>query len=265
MLQNTDYLSKVNTTKKPRPTAAVLYGTPGIGKTSIAANMPKPIFLIDQNELGVETLRNQGLIPIDTPVLPTAECWETTLEMLAQLATAKHDYKTLVVDTIGGIEGLCHTFVCETKYNGNWGEDGFAGYGRGYERSVQEWKKILYAFNQCRAAGLGVMLLAHSIVKPHRDPAGGDFDRYVPALHHKTWDATHRWADLILFCSYDNAAVKGKSGKAKGRTGEPMMWTEYSAAYDAKNRHNLPDVIPMGNSGAEAWNNLKNELAKGKQ
>lgn len=266
MLQTkTNYLDAVNKAKKPRPTAAVLYGPPGIGKTSIGAQMAAPIFLIDRNEQGVETLRNQDLIPPETAVLPVAEDWESVLEMVNQLAAGGHEYKTLVVDTIGGIEWLCHTHVCETKFGGKWGDDGFASFQRGYELALPEWKRILTAFDKCRDAGMGVMLLGHSVVKPHRDPAGADFDRYVPALHHKTWGITHRWADMILFCNYDNTAQKDKAGRAKGRTGEPLMWTKYSAAFDAKNRHNLPECIPMGTSAREAFGNLRNALTEARK
>jgi hypothetical protein len=43
------------------------------------------------------------------------------------------------------------------------------------------------------------------------------------------------------------------------------MFTEYAAAYDAKNRHALPESIDMGTSGKEAWDNFANAMKSGRK
>ena len=43
---------------------------------------------------------------------------------------------------------------------------------------------------------------------------------------------------------------KGKGGKSR------VLYTEYSPAFDAKNRLGLPPVLDMGSNGTEAWANL---------
>ena len=47
--------------------------------------------------------------------------------------------------------------------------------------------------------------------------------------------------------------------------GERIILTEWSPAADAKNRHNLPDEIPMGCSAKEAWTNFIDAVKSGKQ
>ena len=251
-----DFLSEVSTEVKERPSASVMYAPPGLGKTSFGAAIPGAVFLIDAQELGIETLKRSGQVPADIPVLPTAQDWAMVLAILKQLAAGKHKYKALVIDTIGGLERLCHQFVCDTMYGGNWGEKGFAGYGRGYESALPEWRLLLNALDDCRDSGLSIVCLTHSIVKPHKNPLGEDYDRFVPDLHHKTWNLTHRWADMVLFGNY-HVEVDDSGSRAKGKGGhDRVLHTEYSAAFEAKNRHGLPEEIPMGASGKAAWANL---------
>jgi hypothetical protein len=126
--------------------------------------------------------------------------------------------------------------------------------------ALPEWRQMLQLCDRLRnEKGMMIVGLAHSIVKPFKNPVDADYDRFIPDLHHKTWAVTSKWTDIILFANYFVAVDKGRSGKerAKGKGGgDRVMYTEYQAAFDAKNRHNLPDEIDMGKSGKEAWDNL---------
>lgn len=236
----------------------MVYGLPGIGKTSLGAAMPGRVFLIDDKEDGIHTLQASGLAPSDVPVLPAATSWLDVLSMLEVLASGEHSYKALVIDTLGGLERLCHEYVCSKHFDNDWGDKGFASYQRGYEVSLPYWREILNALDRLRNdRQMGVLCLAHSIVRPFKNPVGEDFDRYIPDLHHKTWALTHKWADMVLFLNYYVETTSKREGRVKGRGGQVrLMHTEYSAAWEAKNRHALPDEISMGGGGSEAWGNL---------
>lgn len=251
-----NWLSEISTDVGNRPTAAVVYGPPGIGKTSIGAATPNPVFLIDDQEDGVSTLKASKLIAADLPVLPAVQTWEEVLEALTAL-DAEHGYKTLVIDTLGGLERLCHEFVCRTEFKGVWGEKGFSGYARGYEVSLPHWREMLNKLDRLRQhRGIRILALAHSIVRPFKNPEGDDYDRYIADMHHKTWAVTHKWADMILFANY-YVEIDDSGARTKGKGGQSRFFnTEYHAAYDAKNRHGLPPAIEMGASGTEAWTNL---------
>lgn len=235
----------------------MIYGPPGIGKTSIGAATPSPVFLIDDQEDGVSTLKASKLIAADVPVLPAVSKWEDVGEVLDQLTAGKHEFRTLVIDTLGGLERLCHEFVCRTEYNGNWGEKGFTGYARGFEASLPHWRLLLKKLDRLRSdRGMAIVALAHSLVRPYKNPEGDDYDRWIADLHHKSWSVTHKWADMILFANY-HVKVDDSGPRAKGKGGQVRFFNaEHHAAYDAKNRHGLPAMIPMGSSGSEAWNNL---------
>lgn len=257
-----NYLAGVTTEAPPRPSASVIYGPPGVGKTSIGASFPSALFLVDGGELGVDTLKRGGQIH-DVPVLPPAKHWHDVLGTIRELIESEHDYKTLVVDTIGGMERLCHEFVCARDFKGDWGDQGFASYNKGYEVALPEWHIFLAALDELRdKRGMGILLLAHSHTKPHKNPEGEDFDRILPAVHHKTWAKTHKWADLVGYYRYYVVTEKSSSGaKAKGKGGKAReLVVEYSAAFDAKNRHGLPASINMGASGAESFQKLSEAI-----
>lgn len=242
----------------------VIYGPPGIGKTSVGAAVPSPVFLVDDQEDGINTLKSSTLVAADTPVLPPSKAWEDVLGQLDALANDDHEYKYLVIDTFGGLERLCHEYVCRRFYKGDWSESGFLSYSKGYDVSLPEWRTMLNKLDRLRTdKGMGILALAHSHVKPFKNPEGEDYDRYIVDMHPKTWAVTHKWADMILFANYYVEIDKGKSGRerAKGKGGQSRFFnTEHHAAYDAKHRHGLPADISMGDSGQEAWDNLKNEI-----
>ena len=245
--------------------AAVAYGRPGVGKSSLGAAIPGRVFLVDDKELGIETLKANGLVAKDIPVLPPVSKWQDALDILKQLASAKHDYKALVIDALGGFERMCHEYVVAERFRGEWGEKGFSGFQRGYEVSLPEWRLFLNHLDDCRANGMSIMMLGHSIVKPYKNPDGDDYDTYTPDVHWKTWNLTHRWADMVLFLNY-HVEISQDGGRSKGRGGqERIMYTEHHAAYEAKNRCALPTEIEMGHSGVEAWANLKAAIDAGRK
>ena len=247
----------------------IFYGPPGIGKTSFAAAIPGVVFLCDQSELGILTLKDAGLVSADVPVFPPISTFLETLDALEQLRTGEHKYGCLAIDAMGGFERLMHEEVCRRDYSGEWGERGFGGYQRGFDVSLADWRKFLNALDRLRdERSMSVVLLGHAKVSPFKNPEGPDFDRYNVDVHHKTWALTHKWSDMVLFANYEVAfaANDQHKQKAKAKGGQTrMMYTEHHAAWDAKNRHNLPPEIEMGNSGQEAWTNLVTAIKEGRK
>ena len=95
---------------------------------------------------------------------------------------------------------------------------------------------------------MGIIALAHSRVPSFKNPEGPDYDRIVPDLHGKTWALTHKWADSVLYLSYETHVMPaGSDAKGKARGGSRRkLYTEHTAAFDAKNRHGLPAEIDGG-------------------
>ena len=194
------------------------------------------------------------------------DCWENCLGMIGELTTEKHGRKTLVVDTINGMEKLANIHTCNRDYGGDIGEKGFMSYQSGYRAvAMGDWKELLIALDKLRVERqMMVILLAHTGAAKVPNPMGMDYQKFAPAFDGRwAWDSTYAWADIVLFADFDVAVMKEKGeSKAKGRGGDRrVLRTNWQPGFDAKNRHGFLDEIEMGNSGQEAWNNLAAALA----
>jgi hypothetical protein len=156
---------------------------------------------------------------------------------------------TLVIDTIDWAEMLCNEAVC-AQHNKSGIED--FGYGKGYVYAAEEFGRFLNMLSDIIEAGIHVVLTAHSqIVKFEQPDEMGAYDRYQLKLGAKTGSRTaalvKEWADMVLFLNYKTFSVaaddSGRKHKAQG--GARVMYTTHHPAWDAKNRHGLPDELPL--------------------
>ncbi len=229
--------------------------------------MTKPIFIETKGETGLETLISHGRLP-EVPHFPEVQSWEELMGAIETLTLDEHDFRTLVIDTANGGERLCHEFVCNRDFGGDWGDKGFTGYMRGFEVSLAEWRTFLNKLDTLRATKqMAIVLLCHTKVKPFKNPEGPDFDRYQPDMHEKTWGLTAKWSDVVLFGNFDVTVQKDSANSKKGKASGGqirILYTERHAAYDAKNRLGLPGEIEMGDSPAEAWRNFMTVVKEGR-
>jgi AAA domain len=261
-----DFAAMVQTTGAGLPNRYVIYGREGIGKTSLAAQMPTPLFLQMKGETGLETLISAGQLP-ETPHLPETGNWNELTDALGWILESQHSYKTLIIDALNGAERLCHEHVCQRDFDGDWSEKGFLGYQRGYEVALADWRGFLSQLDTIRLQRkTTIVLLSHAKISTFKNPEGADFDRYQPDATPKTWNLTHKWADAVLFWNYEvqiaqvqeNRKAGTKKGKLIGQ--RRILCTQNHGAYDAKNRLGLEPEIDMGTSPQEAWAALRSAI-----
>jgi hypothetical protein len=103
-----------------------------------------------------------------------------------------------------------------------------------------------------------ILTLCHTRAATYKNPEGPDYDRYTPDLHAKTWGLTHKWADFVVFLNFSvHVEAARNQTKGKGHGGRRrVLYTTRTAAWDAKNRHGLPDEIDSGDSAIDLWNNF---------
>jgi hypothetical protein len=207
----------------------VVYGVPGIGKTSFAASAPDPIVI------GTED-GSTRYGATETPVAKTIDDVEDTLKDLLKT----EQYKTVVIDALDGIEALCDESVCRERKVKSI-ED--IGYGKGTVMSNERFAALVKIFEDLRTSGRNVILIAHSHVKTVNDPTQpAAYDRHQLKLREKNSAKVSEWADAVLFATYEMfVKTEGKSikGKAYG-DGKRVVYTERRPAWDAKNRDGLP-------------------------
>ena len=191
----------------------MLIGTEGSGKTTTAAYAPNSVILMARGEYGYETLYQHNRAPERSCIALTT--WVETLAILDDLAANPGEHKLVALDAMGGFERLCHEHVCDVEFKGVWGEKGFMSYHRGYSIAIPEWVTFLCKLDALRNAGMTVLLLAHSQIKPFKNPVGDDYDRFTSDCHEKTWGQTHKWADGVFFLNF-LTITDDKKGRARG-------------------------------------------------
>ena len=114
-------LHSVQSGRAAAPPRLMIYGTEGIGKSTLAARTPKPIFIQTEDGLG----------EIDCHKFPLAKSLADVQAALSELQTEEHDYQSVVVDSLDWLERLIWDSICQ-DYGAKSIEKVDGGYGKGY-------------------------------------------------------------------------------------------------------------------------------------
>lgn len=245
------------------PFAFVCYGPSGVGKTSFAAHFPKPGFIIDPQEQGIRDLVAFKQCP--EPVwTEETDNFSDLIDQCDKIATGKTGIQTAVFDSLTGLEQLCFAHHCEEYFEGDWSSKGFYSFQQGPKNAAKtDWPKFLDALDRIRVAGVNVLVLAHSTVKNFSNPEGADYERFVCALDKEIWHKTHRWAQAIFFYNFFvEVEKKGPKSKANQESQQRFLYSEWSPAFDAKNRFGMDPIIEAGESGESAYEAFKDAYTK---
>lgn len=226
--------------KIAKPPRVLLYGFEGIGKSTFAASAPNPIFI------GAE----DGTSELDVARFPQPESWEDMLEAIHELTTSPHDYKTVVIDTLDWLEPFCWERTCRGKKHEKSGKpithiEEF-GFGKGYIAALDHWRVLTARLETLRGQRrMAVVLLAHAYIKTFKNPTGEDYDRFQMKVQDKAAGHLREWCDASLFAMYETHTYES-NGRTKGiSTGARVVHTQRTAAWDAKNRYDLPEKLPL--------------------
>jgi energy-coupling factor transporter ATP-binding protein EcfA2 len=216
--------------KISRSQKVVLYGPEGVGKSTLASQMPSPVFLDTEGSTA----------QLDVARVEVRD-WQTLLAAVAEIHRMP-EFQTLVLDTADWAERLAVNAVLQ---NGSKKSIEDFGYGKGWVMVSEEFNRLLTALDGGVRGGKHVVLLAHSKVVRFAAPdLAGEHDRYELKMSKQTTPLVKEWADAILFANFVTKVVE-QGGKGRGVGGkERRLHTSHTAAYDAKNRHGLPETLP---------------------
>ncbi len=219
----------------------VIYGPEGVGKSTLAAHFPQPLFIDTEGSTG-----NLNVNRFEDK--PTS--WTMLINYIEYVKQNPQICETLVIDTMDWAERLCVEDVLNT--HGKKGIEDF-GYGNGYVYVAEAVGRFLNLLQELIDKDIcHVVLNCHSQLKKFEQPdEAGAYDRYELKLGKKTSSQTaplvKEWADMILFCNYETYSVAadkdGKKFKAQG--GQRVMYTTHHPCWDAKNRADLPPKLPL--------------------
>ena len=227
--------------KRARAQKVVIYGPEGIGKSTFAADFPNAVFIDTEGSTD-----NMDVARLDKPT-----SWTMLINEIAFIKANPTECGTLVIDTIDWAESMAVADVC--AQHGKKGIEDF-GWGKGYTYVQEEMGRFLNVLSDLVDMGINVVLTAHAQIKKFEQPDEmGSYDRYELKLGQKTGSKTaplvKEWADMVLFANYKTLVMTTDNGKKKAQGGERVMYTNHRPAWDAKNRHGLPDEMPFHYAG----------------
>lgn len=235
----------------------VVYGTGGIGKTTLCASMPGKVAFIDLDD-SLNRLKpkldEQGLTSNLDLVLDVAG-WADLRSILN--GPGWDGYKSIVIDTGTKAEEMCTAFVLETVKNDKTNKlvnsiEGF-GWGKGFTHIFEAFSLLFNDLDAHCRQGRHVAIICHDCTATVPNPDGEDWIRYEPRLSSPNSGKasirhrTKEWADHVLCVIYD-VSVDG-DGKGKGH-GTRTIYSEERPHCMAKSR-TYPGVIPL--DGTNIW------------
>jgi hypothetical protein len=224
---------KIERGRRHSPVRAVVYGTEGIGKSTLAAAFPAPVILDTE----------EGTHHLDVARVSIGS-WDELRAAIAEIGGGRGEFRTVVIDSADWAERLLvEHLLAEHKQKSI---EGF-GFGKGYTLLAEGFGRLLTQCDALIGVGLNVVFVAHSKVQRTSPPDMADgFDRYELKLTKQTAPLLKEWCDLLAFCNYKTAVTEGSDGRKKATGGKRrLMHLERAAAWDAKNRYGLDAELPM--------------------
>lgn len=227
--------------KRARAQKVVVYGPEGIGKSTFAAQFPEPLFIDTEGSTD-----NMDVSRLDKP-----SSYTMLKNEIAWVKANPTVCKTLVIDTIDWAESLVIADVC--AQHSKKGIEDF-GWGNGYTYTKEEMGRLLNQLGELVDLGINVVLTAHAQMRKFEQPDEmGSYDRWELKLGKKTSSQTaplvKEWADMVLFANYKTVVMTADNGKKKATGGQRVLYTQHHPAWDAKNRHGLPEEMPFDYAG----------------
>lgn len=222
----------------PRALKVGIYGSEGVGKSTLASHFPDPVF--------IDTEGGTDYLDVTRTERPLS--WTMLMDQVNYFIAHPDELGTLVIDTMDWAEKLCiDKILAEKKIGGI--ED--IPYGKGYVYVAEEIGRLLNRLEDLKQKGVNVVLVAHAQMRKFEQPDElGAYDRWELKLSKKTAPLVKEAMDMLLFCNYKTFVVNvdgqgAQKGKNKAQGGKRVMYTQHHPCWDAKNRFGLPEELPM--------------------
>lgn len=177
------------------PTAPkiMIHGLAGAGKSTLAAKLPRPIFLDFEGGLNnIDCKRTEQITNLETFYQDLTELYHAKTRMYDTIVIDSADWLIRkVTEEAAGIDKE-HLDATLNKSNG--------GYGNGKQVLVNHVRtRLLPTLVALNKQGYGICLVAHSERKDLMDADGFDVTRITPKIDVNTMEVMVEWCDEVFY------------------------------------------------------------------
>jgi len=250
------------TVTDPRKYTTLIYGEPGVGKTSWAAQIPGAYFV--KAEEG-----HKGVSVFGSP----CGSWDTFLDFCVEIQkgietgwAGQREIKTVVIDVLDRLYDQLDVWLCEHKtfvvkgVGQKYESIRHVPYGQGF---VEANKELLRVLNKVVALGLGLVLICHERVRTIKW-RGEELPKPEPDLVPSAVDAVTGYCDAIGHFTVEEKVEKQGLEVIRAETGR-WQWWQPSFLRIAKHRlRGFPEKLPLAvDVGYETYRCAFEEAVKG--
>lgn len=235
-------MSLLSTIAKPedRPVLVTILGDAGLGKTSLAATFPKPIFI--RAEDGLQA------IPLDQrpDAFPELTCVDDLWEQLKTLITEEHDYKTVVIDSVTALERLfIEDIVKSDPKKPKSINQALGGYGNGTLAVGALHGRVRKACGMLNKKGMHVVFISHADTETIDLPDGEPYTKYSLRLGKKSVAPYVDDVDVVGFIKLSTFLTGDGEKKKAISDGTRVLSVTATAANVSKNRYGITQDLPV--------------------
>lgn len=222
-----------------RPIIATLVAEGGMGKTSLAASFPSPVFI--RTEDGTASLTGRD----DVALFPLAQSSQDVRDAITSLATEDHPFQTLVLDSVSQLNTIIEAEIVASDPKAKSINQAMGGYGAGHSavsekhREIREWCGALSA-----QRGMNIVFIAHADSETLELPDSDPYTRYTIRMHKKSVSHYSDNVDLVAFIKLKTFTTGDAERKRAHSDGSRIITCYPTPSHISKNRFGIDKDIP---------------------
>ena len=254
-------LKSLSAPNRNRPLIFTIVADGGMGKTSLAATFPAPVFI--RTEDGTMSIADRD----DVALFPVSNTVAEVMAAIEALAVEEHSFRTVVIDSITRLNIMIESEVLAMDPDAKGLNQALGGYGNSYDAVSKMHLELRRACGYlAEAKGMHVVFLAHASTETVDPPDGDPYTRYSIPMHKKSIPCYTNDVDVVAFIKKrvltrgapildaKTGAIK-KASKALDSGDERIITCYPTPSHVSKNRLGISVDLPFA-KGSNPFNSF---------
>jgi len=222
-----------------RPKVITIAGSGGVGKSSMAALFPSPVFIKTEDGLAsISHMKNVKSFPL-------CKKPQDVLDQIKALGTNDHEFKTLVIDSITQLNVLIEEELVSNDPRAQSINQVGGGYGAGYSMLSAEHSRIRRACDWLmNEKNMHIVFIAHVDIATVKPADADEYNQYTLRMHSKSVSHYSDNVDCVAFLKLRSFVTKTSGNRGIAKTDGKRVITCYPVpSHISKNRFGIEDDL----------------------